>query len=137
MSVDKFGHFSNYKKEALRKDVPKWFGFTLDKDKNIDFQNKRIKNIRTPLEETDAVNKSFLFAQISNEHKILKNEINLEITPLREELSTFKLQTKNIISSEQKILKNGINLEIIRLREELSTLRSQIKNILEVLKKPH
>lgn len=97
MSVDKFGHFSSYKKEVLKKDVPKWFGFSLDKDKNLDFQNKRLKNVRRPIEETDAVNKAFLFAQIYNEQKILKNGINIEIIRVRDELSQVKAQIKSIL----------------------------------------
>lgn len=97
MSVDKFGHFSSYKNEVFKKDAHKWLGFTVDKDKNFNLQNKRIKNVQNPLEEKDAVNKGYLFSQIYNEQKILKNGINVEIIRVRDELSQVKAQIKTIL----------------------------------------
>lgn len=98
MSVDKFGHFSSYKNEVLKNDAHKWLGFTVDKDKNVDVHNKRIKNVRNAVEDYDAVNKAYLFLQIHNEQNILRNGIKKEINRVRNELLQVKDQLKNILN---------------------------------------
>lgn len=109
MSVDKFGHFSSYKNEILKKDAHKWFGFTVDKDKNVDLQNKRIKNVANAVNENDVVNKSYLFLQIRNEQKILKNGINNEIIRVRDEISQLKREVKTILNEKFILESNNTN----------------------------
>lgn len=64
MSVDKFGHFSkNYdfnNNEKARRKIQKVVGLVLDRDNNLDVQNKRLKNISFPTQEKDAINKHYL-----------------------------------------------------------------------------
>lgn len=84
MSVDKFGHFS---KDMQRGNVPKIPGINFDKNNNLNIQNKKIKNLGSPAEDTDAVNKAYLHNQIEHMREVLKKEVNVELTDIRREIT--------------------------------------------------
>lgn len=99
MTVDKFGHYYNqkYNSEALKKNVSKTLGITVDEDYNIDVQNKKIRNISQPSEGTDAVNKTYLHSQVNHLQEILKRDCNTEFISIREELSELKKNYKDLL----------------------------------------
>lgn len=98
MTVDKFGHYYNHKynSEILKKNVSKTLGIILDKDKNLDIQDKRIKNLATPSEGTDAVNKDYLHSQINHVQEILKRGISKEVVNNRKDIIELKQKINDI-----------------------------------------
>lgn len=80
MSVDKFGHYSNekYSNENLKKTESKLIGITMDNDQNINMQNRRIKNVGVPIQETDAITKRFMQAHVTQAKENIINYINTE-----------------------------------------------------------
>jgi len=61
MSVDKFGHFSVDKEwsENLKRRVNSTVGLFIDKDGNLNAQNKRIKNGSKSLDNDDLATKQY------------------------------------------------------------------------------
>jgi len=61
MSVDQFGHFSVDKErsENLKRRIKSTEGFFIDKDGNLNAQNKRIKNGTNRLDNDDLATKQF------------------------------------------------------------------------------
>lgn len=61
MNVDKFGHHL-HKSKRFKPETPVFVYCNLNytSDKNLDAQNKVIKNIQTPINENDAVNKEYV-----------------------------------------------------------------------------
>lgn len=98
MTVDKFGHYYNqkYNSEVLKKNVSKMLGITVDEDYNINIQNKKIRNIAPPTEDSDAVNKAYLYSQIKHIQEILKHDLNTEFNSIRSEISELKKKLKDI-----------------------------------------
>lgn len=94
MSVDKFGHFSN--SDVLRRNVPKILGICVDSHNNLDIQNKKIKNLSPPSDDTDAVNKTYLQTQINHSQEILKRGLNTEIITIRKEIAELKTNLKDV-----------------------------------------
>lgn len=101
MTVDKFGHYYNHKynSEILKKNVSKSLGITLDQSNNIDFQDKRIKNLAPPSEGADAVNKDYLYSQINHFQEILKRDISEEIVIIREDIALLKENIDDIYTA--------------------------------------
>lgn len=95
MSVDKFGHFSN--SDSVRKNDPKILGFGIDRHYNIDVKNKKIKNLAPPSEDTDAINRAYLQAQITRSQAILKNEMKPEFIDIRSEIAQIKNSIKDLL----------------------------------------
>lgn len=98
MTVDKFGHYyaQKYNSETLKKNVTHTLGITLDKNNNLDIQNKKIKNLAPPTEGTDAVNKTYLSVQINHTQEVLKKGISKEVINLRKEITELKRTIKDI-----------------------------------------
>lgn len=94
MSVDKFGHFSN--SHLLKRNVPKVLGIFIDRYSNLDIQNRKIKNLAPPSEDTDAVNKVYIQTQISRTRDSLIKDLEY----IREEITNLK----NDIQDLNKIL---------------------------------
>lgn len=90
MSVDKFGHFSPDNSNAFKRDAPKVLGFFIDGNRNLDVQNKKIKNLDTPSEKTDAVNKIYVQTQLIILQEVLKKEIHDENLKIREEVVNLR-----------------------------------------------
>lgn len=92
MSVDKFGHYSFNNSYPIKRDVPKVLGFFFDNDRNLDLQNKNIKNLAAPTEETDAVNKVYLQTQVNDAKEFLKADLYNTLTQI--ETQFFYLRDK-------------------------------------------
>lgn len=99
MTVDKFGrHYSKqkYNSDVLKKNVPQILGIIVDRDNNLNIQNKRIKNVAPPREEADAVNKAYLQIQINRTQDQLKRGINTEVLSVRNHIHELKSNLKDI-----------------------------------------
>lgn len=86
MSVDKFGHFSS----GNIRNVPKVLGIAFDRYNNLNIQNKKIKNLGPPTEDTDAVNKAYLQKQINYSREILKQDLNSDIIIIKQEIAQLR-----------------------------------------------
>lgn len=78
MSLDKFGRFSKDGAKGGERG-PSGIGFVLSPSGDYDIKNKRIINLREPMEEKDAVTKSYFDAEFKKTISILdylKIEIN-------------------------------------------------------------
>lgn len=78
MSVDKFGHFSKGSSKGVERGPP-GHGFNLTFSGDYDIQEKRIINLREPLEKKDATTKSYVEYEVKKVKDItdnLKNEID-------------------------------------------------------------
>lgn len=95
MSVDKFGHYAS-NSNVLRENVSKILGIVVDSHNNLDFQNKKIKNLGAPSEDTDAVNKVYLQTQINHSQEIVKRGISTEIVDIRREISNLKNSLQDV-----------------------------------------
>ena len=98
MTVDKFGQYYNqkYNSEILKKNVSKTLGIIIDKNNNLDIQDKRIKNLAPPSEGSDAVNKDYLYSQINHVQEILKRGISAEIVNIRQHVIDLRQQINDI-----------------------------------------
>lgn len=112
MSVDKFGHFSN--SNISKRNVSKNLGISTDQYNNIDIQNRKIKNLASPSEDTDAVNKIYLQTQISHSQDILRTEVSTEI---------------------KDILRTELSTEIKDIRQEVTWLKNNFKELYELILK--
>lgn len=90
MTVDKFGHYYNqkYSGESRKRNFSKSFGITLGGD-DYDADNRRIINLATPQQGTDAVNKSYINSQINHMQEHLKRGISKEVIIVRNEIKTL------------------------------------------------
>lgn len=126
MSVDKFGHYYNSmlnNNNILRKNVEKTANIIVDNDKNLNIQNKRIKNIATPLEEKDAVTKGFLFTQIEQIQKdllLIINKNSKELDMVREYLKRMENLLNDVLKDKIDILPLS-SISILQ-KEELDKL---------------
>lgn len=109
MSVDKFGHYYNsklnYNNNILRKNESKNFGIILDSDKNLNFQNKRIKNVASPIEDNDSVTKDYLLSQINQIKKDLLLKINENEDVMYNKISNINQNQKSYIDGELELLR--------------------------------
>lgn len=109
MSVDKFGHYYNsklnYNNNILRKNESKNFGIILDSDKNLNFQNKRIKNVASPIEDNDSVTKDYLLSQINQIKKDLLLKINKNEDVMYNKISNINQNQKSYIDGELELLR--------------------------------
>lgn len=97
MTVDKFGHYYNQKftSEIKRKHFLKNFGVSLDGN-NINIENKRIKNLASPLEGLDAVNKNYVNSQIRHMQEHIKRGIGEEVLIVRNEIKDLNKKIDDI-----------------------------------------
>lgn len=104
-------------------------GIAVDKHNNLDIQNKKIKNLGPPSEETDAVNKAYLQTQIHRSQEIL----NIEILSIRHDISQLKNTLKSLMSSTPF---NVTSVIVEAWCQSLLTNISQLKNNLKNLMSP-
>lgn len=92
MSVDKFGRYSKqkYNTNILKKNVPRIVGIIVDSDNNLNVQNKRIKNLGVPRDDTDAINKGYLQAEINRTQDQLKRGLNTEVVSIKNNIKELK-----------------------------------------------
>ena len=91
MSINKFGHYLNDTSSIISiKNAPKLLGLYMDKDNNIDVQNKRIRNVASALEENDVVNKMFLQSYTEKMQKETIDYLKSDIEEIREILFNMK-----------------------------------------------
>lgn len=80
MNTDKFGRYVNSGKVdfAVQRIYQKRpiGGFTLTANADLDVCNKRIKNVATPLDEQDVVNKIYLDRKIEKLTSLITTSIN-------------------------------------------------------------
>lgn len=113
MSVDKFGHYYNSKlnyNNIIRKNESKMFGFILDSDENLNVQNKRIKQVSSPVEENDAVTKNFLLSQINQMQKDLLLNIHKNDDVVYGKIFNINQNQKSYIDGELELLRQQIHL---------------------------
>lgn len=84
MSVDVFGRQLIRSKEVLR--GPPGIGFSLTTESNFDIQNKRLCNIGTAVDSTDAVN----LAKLESSLEDLDKKIHKAIHRLERKFDNFK-----------------------------------------------
>lgn len=116
MPVDKFGHFVYIfgKKEKVK--CPD-LGFQLDDDNHINFNNRRIKNIASPANEKDGVNRGFLKKALDKRSK----NITQELESLKIELDASKAALRDFIIKETQEISyriDGINETIYTMIEQ-------------------
>lgn len=117
MSVDKFGRYSSSssrKRRIENNSHTKYKDFLLDSDNNINVRSKRIKNLGSPIENTDAVSKIFLF-KLLNEHKskidaAIQSSQTIHDNEIEEIFSTIK---NNRINIEESLVENIRHIENI------------------------
>ena len=106
MSVDKFGHFSINNTKVLKRDAPKVFGFFIDENRDLNIQNKKIKNLGSPAEQTDAVNKVYVQSQVNHSEEVLKKIFNKQIVYIRQEIINLRNDIKDIFGVLASLSRN-------------------------------
>lgn len=136
MTVDKFGHYFNQKhnrSKEKRKHLLRNFGFTLDGN-NISVENRRIINLAAPLDELDAVNKSYMDTQVTKKYNKLNspfmNKIEERLYKIEENIS--KCYETEKIKKQYDIQLSIMNSDIKRLQEQLT---KNTENNLEIIDK--
>jgi len=85
MYVDKFGHFSVDKErsENLKRRVNSTEGLFIDVDCNLNAQNKRIKNLSKPLNNSDLATKQYtdeILGKLEEDlRKIITQNVNRQL----------------------------------------------------------
>lgn len=128
MTVDKFGHYSNKRSKYLeiKRNVNKIAIFALDNDNSINIKNCRIRNVLDPMEEGDAVNKSFVQKNINRvtqdlltiveqknskqtlEHNILKKSIEANQSQYLDAQISYKNELDIVLASFKKDVRDRL-----------------------------
>lgn len=133
MPVDKFGHFVEVKNDSPRKHVNKSMGFLMDRDRNLNFQNKRIKNLGYPIEEKDAVSKGFLQTEMQKLQQEMITTLQTQIQKIYQEL-TLKLMSldsklNDEISALTVKLQTNLLKELDKMDDEIKTLIRKVSGL--------
>ena len=102
MSVDKFGRFAQPVNDTnLRRSILKVLGISLETDKTVNFHFKQIKNIGSPIENSDAATKEFVIASIARLEKKLEAQITEIQVALRDTI-------ENDVDLIQGLIEDGV-----------------------------
>lgn len=129
MPVDKFGHHSKsqnnfIKNEKNKRKIRQVVGLVLDKNNNINVQNKRITNVSFPTQEKDAVNKHYLGTEIRQLQQDLTTLNKQEYKKLDGKLNNIDNSIQNMISHREMSLKLHFSEQIETLLEKVQRLEN-------------
>ena len=112
MSVDKFGRFAQPVNDTnLRRSILKVLGISLETDKTVNFHFKQIKNIGSPIENSDAATKEFVIASIARLEKKLEAQITEIQVALRDTI-------ENDVDLIQGLIEDGVKSAYKRICKE-------------------
>jgi chromosome segregation ATPase len=121
---------------------PPGIGFRyLDAEKNFDLNNRRLANISCPIEDKDAVCKTYVdeeVAKVSDVHVKDSEMINKKIDVVREGVMmhiNFLEKELPAVKSIVETLDEKVTTEVIEVNSKLETLEEEVKTIREKLKK--
>jgi len=142
MAVDKFGHFSVDKErsENLKRRVKSTEGLFINKDGNLNAQNKRIKNGTKPLDNNDLATKQYtveIFGKLGEDlRKIKPQNINRRLTKISSLENKIELYNKRADSADQifaKILEKIKTIEDHIFKYVTKEISLPKKNTIELL----
>lgn len=138
MPVNKFGHFTVSTNNSLKRHASKNFGFILDGDRNINVQNKRIKNVSSPVNDKDVVTKVFFDTEVGGIQADFLDTINSVAEDIKKKISDITKDTSALKSSidEHDVKIDKINADVITkdfLKKEIVQLHTDVGYTMEKL----
>lgn len=118
MSVDKFGRYSNLNKISQGPQGIQGVGFYQTRNGDFDLQNKRMINLKEPVETKDAVTKHYIDKEITK-----VSDINMELTASCEYIDK---KLDKIALSINELNKNTVNK--IAMREYVMLNLDRMQN---------